>query len=368
MKLCVIGLRGIPNVMGGIESHCQQLYPRMAPNFEKITIIARKPYVKSECYTFGGVDIVPLWTIKNKFLETFLHTFIAILYARFVIKPDVIHLHAIGPGLLAPLGKLLGMKVIVTHHGADYNRQKWSSIAKNILKLGEKFSIRFADKVIVVGNSLTESLKLEYAKYSQKLLHIPNGTVGEFSISVPQEALPSDMPIVVKQYVLTVARLVPEKGIHDLVEAYKLTDQTKKLVIVGAADHNDGYSEQLLSQASDNIIFAGRREGEQLKALYQYAAAFVLPSYHEGLPIVALEAISAGSSVLLSDIEPNLDIGLPESCYFPVGNVKELAVKLGSIDQQSLTVDVAALMKKYDWDQIAQQTCDVLDNIGSVQA
>ena len=118
MKICAIGLRGIPDVMGGIESHCQQLYPRMVEKGDSVVVIARSPYV-----------VVSVWTLKHKFLETFMHTFFAILYARIFVHPDVVHLHAIGPALFTPLARLLGMKVVVTHHGADYDRQKWNRLA-----------------------------------------------------------------------------------------------------------------------------------------------------------------------------------------------------------------------------------------------
>ena len=123
MKLCAIGLRGIPDVMGGIESHCQQLYPRLVAQGAEVTILARSPYVENKPYQYQGVKVIPVWAMRHKFLETFLHTFVAIFYARLFVHPDVIHLHAIGPALFTPLARLLGMKVVVTHHGADYDRQ-----------------------------------------------------------------------------------------------------------------------------------------------------------------------------------------------------------------------------------------------------
>ena len=145
MKICAIGLRGIPDVMGGIESHCQQLYPRMVEKGDSIVVIARSPYVSRKKYTYKGVEVVSVWTLKHKFLETFMHTFFAILYARIFVHPDVVHLHAVGPALFTPLARLLGMKVVVTHHGADYDRQKWNGLAKFILKSGEKITIGCAD-------------------------------------------------------------------------------------------------------------------------------------------------------------------------------------------------------------------------------
>ncbi|MDP2596934.1 glycosyltransferase family 4 protein [Alteromonas stellipolaris] len=360
MKICAIGLRGIPDVMGGIESHCQQLYPRMVKNGASVTVIARSPYVKQKKYTFEGVNVLSVWTLKHKFLETFMHTFFAIIYARIFVHPDVIHLHAIGPALFAPLARLLGMKVVVTHHGADYDRQKWNGFAKFILKLGEKMGVVFGNKVFVVGKTLTERLKQQFPDHADKIVYVPNGMLPSFSGDISSDYLPQELSVSPQNYVLTVGRLVPEKGFHDLVVAYKKANTGLKLVIVGDADHRDEYSVTLLKQANDDILFAGRRGGDELKALFKHAKVFILPSYHEGLPIVALEAISAGTNVLLSDIAPNLDIEAPTDSYFPVGDTGSLSNKITNIDSLSLGMDQAGFLQKFNWDRIAQSTQDYI--------
>lgn len=361
MKLCAIGLRGIPNVMGGIESHCQQLYPRLVAQGAEVTVLARSPYVQKTAYEFQGVKVVPVWAMRHKFLETFLHTFIAIFYARLFVHPDVIHLHAIGPALFTPLARLLGMKVVVTHHGADYDRQKWNALAKGLLKAGEKMAIKFANKVLVVGKSLTDRLQQENPKQARKIDFVPNGAIADFDSNVTFNDLQATgLAIVEQSYIVTVGRLVPEKGFHDLVQAYLLTNIPQKLVIVGSTDHQDEYSRDLLSKASERVIFAGRREGAQLKALYKYAKLFVLPSYHEGLPIVALEAISADTPVLLSNIMPNLDIELDAENYFKVGDHADLAKKLALDIPKAPKNDI---LTKYDWDQIASTTNAMLNQV-----
>ncbi len=356
MKICAIGLRGIPDVMGGIESHCQQLYPRMVKNGASVTVIARSPYVEKHKYTFEGVNVVSVWTLKHKFLETFMHTFIAIIYARIFIHPDVVHLHAIGPALFTPLARLLGMKVVVTHHGADYDRQKWNGFAKFILKTGEKMGVIYGNKMFVVGKTLTQRLKQQFSNHEQKIEYVPNGMLPSFSGDISANFLPSNLDLSSGGYVLTVGRLVPEKGFHDLVKAYKLADTRLKLVIVGDADHQDDYSSSLRKESNENIIFAGRRSGNELKALYKHARVFVLPSYHEGLPIVALEAISAGTNVLLSDIAPNVDIEAPVDSYFPVGDTKSLSNKITNVEMLSLEMNQNEFLQKFNWDVIAQST------------
>ncbi|MBN24186.1 MAG: glycosyl transferase [Alteromonadaceae bacterium] len=357
MKVCAIGLRGIPNVMGGIESHCQQLYPRLVTQGMEVTILARSPYVQKGEYEFKGVKVIPVWAMRHKFLETFLHTFVAIFYARLFVHPNVIHLHAIGPALFTPLARLLGMKVVMTHHGADYDRQKWNAFAKGLLKAGEWMAINFGNKVLVVGKSLTDRLQQENPKQAHKIAFVPNGAPADFDTNVTLNDLQATgLAITEQSYIVTVGRLVPEKGFHDLVQAYLKADIQQKLVVVGSTDHQDEYSRDLLSKSSDRVIFAGLRKGAQLKALYKFAKLFVLPSYHEGLPIAALEAISADTPVLLSDIIPNLDIDLCADNYFSLGNLNELAQKI-QLPIPRCPRD--AILAKFNWEKIAEQTASL---------
>ncbi|QJR80192.1 glycosyltransferase family 4 protein [Alteromonas pelagimontana] len=356
MKLCAVGLRGIPNVMGGIESHCQQLYPRLVKAGMDVTVICRSPYVDTSVKEYKGVKLRSVWTIKHKFAETFLHTFLAIFYARFVIKPDILHIHGIGPALFTPLAKILGMQVMVTHHGADYDRQKWNTFAKSMLRLGESMAIKFADRAIVVGRSLTQRLKETFSKRANRILFVPNGTMADMDDNMSRDKLPKDLTLEAEKYILAVGRLVPEKGFHDLVKAYQNSSTPLKLVIVGNADHEDDYSRKLMAQRNENIIFAGRRQGDELNALYKFARVFCLPSYHEGLPIVALEAISAGTDVIISDIVPNADIGLPADCYFAVGNVEALTQKINQVEALNLKINKETFLNKFNWDTIALDT------------
>lgn len=359
-RICVVGLRGMPGIMGGIEKHCEQIYPRIAALDKQvhIQVIGRSPYlaVRSACHL--DVDIQSVWTLRNKYLETILHTFLGVLHARFVAHADLVHIHAIGPGLFAPLARLLGMKVVITHHGADYNRQKWSAFAKKLLRLGERLAISAAHSTIVVGASLCEELKRLYPEHAHKLVHIPNGATLESrqDDKALRHPVLDQFGLQPEQYVLAVGRLVPEKGFQDLVQAFAQSGAPYRLVITGSSDHPDEFSRNLLRQQSENIIFTGFQSGAALAALYANAALFVLPSYHEGLPIAALEALSFGRPVLLSNIKPNLDIKLPSNCYFPVGDCDALARKIAMQDYYCYRADTQAILASFNWDDIAQRT------------
>lgn len=357
MKICAVGLRGIPGIMGGIETHCQNLYPFMADDFD-IVVIARSPYVKAAT-VYRNVRVVPVWTLKNKYLETILHSFLAVLYARFSVRCDVIHLHAIGPALFAPLARLLGMKVVVTHHGADYDRDKWNTLARMILRLGEWNAVTFAHCVLVVGKTLAKQLQDKFPRKAGHIFYVPNGAVlPDLSQATAALLRQIDPRLLPGNYVLSVGRLVPEKGVHDLIAAHKQSGTERLLVVVGDADHEDAYSRQLKDQQSDTVLFLGRRQGAELATLFRYATLFVLPSYHEGLPIVALEAISADVPVLLSDIVPNKDLGLSNEHYYRVKGVDDLADKLMISD--SIPAISGDFLKQYQWSVIADITGGIL--------
>ena len=364
MKICALGLRGLPGVMGGVEQHCECLYPSMLAQYPDLDIwvLGRGPYLPGGRQVYKGINVVPLWSWRNKHFEALLHTLLAILYARFVIGPDILHVHAIGPALLTPLARSLGMSVVLTHHGADYDRQKWGRIAKMVLRLGEAVGIAFSDYTIVVGRSLSEAIRRRFPKYSNRIKYIPNGTP-ERSVNeagrIGEDDGPSRFGLAPGDYILAVGRLVPEKGFQDLIRAFNVADLQTKLVIVGGADHPDNFVCELQKNASDSIIFTGFLSGELLHSLRRQAALFVHPSYQEGLPIAALEAISAGLPILLSDIEPHRDIGLPERCYFPTGDLKTLATKLRESDYRFYKCDPEDVLSEFDWSKIAQQTVDI---------
>ena len=214
-----------------------------------------------------------------------------------------------------------------------------------------------------MGKSLTVRLQQAHPRHARKICYVPNGALTGVDANLSADKLPRDLDIVPGEYILTVGRLVPEKGFHDLVEAYRKSHSDLKLVVVGSADHEDAYSRALLEQASPNVMIAGRRSGDELHALYKFARVFCLPSYHEGLPIVALEAIAAGTQVVLSDITPNTDIGLPEDCYFRVGDTDHLATKFTKLESLNLQIDQGRFLETFNWDNIAVETYDVVNSL-----
>jgi len=365
MKIFVTGTRGIPDIPGGVEKHCQELYPLIAEQGHEVYVATRLPYVNHPQSQWRGVRLVHTYSPRCKSFEAIVHTFVAILKARW-IRPDIVHIHAVGPGLMVPLARLLGLKVVVTNHGPDYDRQKWGVAAKSMLRLGEYLGGRFAHAVIVISTVIADIITKRCGRPSHLIY---NG------VPLPEPCASSEQQerfgIQRKGgYVLAVARFVPEKGLHDLIEAFSSLDGDKQLVIAGDADHATTYSNTLRELASrDNrIVLTGYITGEALHQIYSHAGLFVLPSYHEGLPIVLLEAMSYGLPVLVSDIPANREVRLDQGRYFRPGDVNGLRNKLLELGQQSLSDMERQLFREriardYNWPNIAAQTIAVYEQV-----
>ncbi len=361
MKIVVIGTRGFPDVQGGVEVHCQNLYSCLAEAGCDVTVLARRTYVGREPYMYRGVKLVPLFSIRHKHLESFLHTLLAVFIAR-RHKPDVLHIHSIGPGFFVPLARLLGLRVVLTTHGENYRHLKWGPLAKIFLRCCECLGVSFADKVIAVSwHSAHENAR----KYGKMPAVIPNGVSLKGPLE-PGEKLRVNQ-LKPGRYFLAVGRLVPEKGVHDLLEAYsRVKGLDWRLVIVGDSDHDDQYSRDLKEKAArtPGVVLTGFLTGDPLREVFCNAGVFVLPSYYEGAPIALLEAMGYGLNCLVSDIAATREIALPEKNYFKPGAVAVLVEKLKEIaacpwSAQERSVQTEYVLKQYDWAFIARRTLGV---------
>ena len=367
IHLMVLGLRGFPNVQGGIETHAEHLCPLLSQLGCDVEVITRTPYQPLDVGDeWNGVRFTRLWAPKSKGFEALVHTFIGVLYAA-LKRPDILHIHAIGPALMTPLARLLGLKVVVTHHGPDYNRQKWDFVARQILLLGEMLGMRFSNSRIVISNVIRDIVLRKHTMHSELIfngVNIPEKSEAQHADNLGNHEILSKLDIAQTRYVLLVSRLVPEKRHFDLIEAFQQANiKDCKLVIAGDSDHPDEYVKQLLNKSSElpNVVLAGYQTGDALDALYKHASLYVLPSSHEGLSISLLEALSHGLPVLASDIPANLEVGLPEDQYFELGSTEMLKQKLihhfnHPVDSETLAQLQSWVAYQYNWDNIAKQT------------
>lgn len=361
MKICVIGLRGIPDVSGGIETHCEHLLPRLAalrPQ-DVFNLIGRSAYIGPQPYKFSGIYVLSAPSVPHTYLETISNALIAVFTARFRLKCDALHIHAIGPGLVAPLARLLGLKVVLTHHGDDFNRAKWNGLAKLSLHLGERLGVGCAHAVIAVSPSVTKRLQEKFPNRKGCIHYVPNGAD---HLVVPESAeaavIRGRYGLEVGTYNISVGRLVPEKRFDDLIIAHNKAKSGVKLVVVGGGEK--AYERRLKALAGPNVIFTGTLGHAEVGALVASSRLFILASSHEGLPIAALEASALGAPILLSDIAANRDLDLPERHYFPVGDIDDLASRL-RLDPENLRAP--ELIKLFNWDRVARETSAVYDTL-----
>ncbi|MGM9804679.1 MAG: glycosyltransferase family 4 protein [Muribaculaceae bacterium] len=358
MKIVVIGTRGIPNIQGGVETHCQQLYPRIAAMGHDVTVIRRSCYVSdnNKADNYRNVKLIDLYAPRIKSVEAIVHTFLAAIKAR-LLNADIVHIHADGPALMAPLCRILGMKVVMTNHGPEYNRSKWGSLAKCVLKTGEWLGTKFSNQVIVIARFINDILVEKYHRTDANLIF--NGVETPTKSTSTQYI--NQLGLQPKKYVLAVGRFVKEKAFHDLIEAFANSGLSNdyKLVLAGDADHEDDYSQQLKQLAAQHgVVLTGFIRGEKLNQIYTHAALFCLPSYHEGLPISLLEAMSYNLDVAVSNIEANKLSCLSNNDFFETGNTWQLSQLL----QTKLTnpcLNRTYDLSLYNWDNIACQVVDV---------
>ncbi|BCL74680.1 glycosyl transferase [Jeongeupia sp. HS-3] len=355
LKVAIVGLRGFPDVQGGVERHVESLAPLLVQQGARVTVYVREPYMRHFAGdVWQGVRFCRIWSPVGKSSEALVHTLLAVLAAAWQ-RNEVIHFQAIGPSFFAPLARLLGMKVVMTHHSQNYLSQKWGKGARLFLRTAERFGVLGAHRVVVISRHLQQWVAHAFGKDA---VLIPNGVTVFPAGSGDADLLPA-MGLAGARYLLHVGRLVPEKRHHDLIDAFlRRPPPGWKLAFAGAADHADAYSASVLARAGDNVVFLGRKNAAELASLYAHCGMFVLPSSLEGLPISLLEALSLGAPSIVSDIEPHLEMQLPAESYFPLGDVDALAERITHFAQIGARWDDWAerVRRDYDWHAVARNT------------
>lgn len=365
LKVAVIGHKRVPSREGGVEIVVEELSIRMAKKGIDVTVYNRRGRsangensdlaAKKE---YNGVKIKNALTINKKGLAAVTSSFFAGISAAFS-NFNVVHFHAEGPCATLWIPKLFGKRCIATIHGLDHQRAKWGGFASKYIMFGEKCAVRYADEIIVLSENVQNYFS---EKYDRKTVFIPNGI---------SKAEPIDADIIEKEYglkkddyILFLARLVPEKGLEYLINAFKNVKTNKKLIIAGAPSDTKDYAEYLYNLASDDerIQFVGFVAGKKLSELYSNAYIYVLPSDLEGMPISLLEAMSYGNCCLVSDIPECLQVIGDIGVSFKKGDQTDLANKLNYLCENETEVlkykkmSANYVTQKYNWDDVVDAT------------
>ena len=351
LKVCVFGLRGFPFVEGGVERHCESLYPRMDEGMD-FTVFRRRPYVKADG-DYPHIRFVDLPSTRFKGFEAVLHSFLAARRAA-GLRPDVVHIHNIGPALFSPVLRRAGIPVVLTYHSPNYEHGKWGKYARKLLRHSERVALANATRIIFVNRFQMEKFPEEVRK---KSVYIPNGIEPPLAPKGRDEL--DALGLEPGKYVLAVGRITLEKGFETLIKGFRASrHEGFKLVIAGGVESEHWYLERLERLAEgENVVFAGKVFGERLAQLYANAALYVLSSNNEGFPLVLLEAMSYGLPLLASNIPASHLVSLDADDYFPKGNEKALAEKIS--ERLAHPKKPSYDLKGHDWGRIAEKTAAV---------
>lgn len=368
LRIAMIGHKRIPSREGGVEIVVDELSTRMVKLGCQVHAYNRygrhtagKKFDQRRGKYYNGIRLITIPTPKASSLNAIVYSFFATVRALFG-GYDVIHFHAEGPCTMLWLPKLFGIHTVATIHGLDWQRSKWGDFAAKVLKFGEKIAARYADEVIVLSKNMQDYFG---EKYNRETKFIPNG------INRPEirtaDLISQQYGLEKNGYILFLARIVPEKGLHYLIEAYSQITTEKKLVIAGGSSHSHEYMSQIKEMASkdDRIIMTDFVHGHCLEELYSNAYIFVLPSDVEGMALSLLEAMSYGNCCLVSDIQENTEVVDDYAETFKKGNIMDLKEKMNELlnapevvrNYQKISRDY--ICDKYNWDKVVDETLNL---------
>ena len=369
MKIAMFGHKRIPSREGGVEIVVEELASRMAAMGHEVTCYNRGGHHVSGAEfdaqarkEYQGVRLKTVWTLDKKGLAAVTSSFFAALCAAFS-RAEVVHIHAEGPAFMCWLPKLFGKRVIVTVHGLDWQRAKWKSgFGAKYIRLGEKMAVRFADEIIVLSRNVQDYFK---TTYDRETVWIPNGV--RCPEIVPAGEITRTFGLEKDRYLLFLGRLVPEKGPHYLIEAFRSVKTDKKLVIAGGVSDSKEYAQELnnLAAGDERILFTGFVQGRMLEELYSNAYVYVLPSDVEGMPLTLLEAMSYGNCCLTSDIPECTEVTERNAAAFAAGDVEDLRKKLQELCDDTVLTEryketaQGYICGKYGWEDVVEKTLEL---------
>ena len=364
LNIVMFGHKRIPSREGGIEIVVEELATRMVERGHHVIVLNRRGKHVSggeveKVNEYMGVQVKTVATIDKKGLAAMTSSFTAAIKAA-VSKADVVHIHAEGPAAMCWIPKLAGKRIICTTHGLDWARAKWGGFATKYIKWGEKQAVKHADEIIVLSRGVQEYFK---TTYNRDTVFIPNG------VSRP-ELRPTDeiknlWGLEKDSYVLFLGRIVPEKGLRYLVEAWKGINTDKKLVIAGGSSDTEAFMNELKAAADDGVIFTGFQQGRVLEELYSNAYIYTLPSDLEGMPLSLLEAMSYGNCWVVSDIPECAEGVEDKAVVFKHSDVEELRKTLQELLDDPRKVQkykseaADFICQKYNWDDVVERTLEI---------
>jgi glycosyltransferase involved in cell wall biosynthesis len=359
MKIAILGTRGIPASYSGFETAVEQLASRLTARGHEVTVYCRPHVVDRKLTRYKGADLVHLRTVQNKYLDTFVHTFLSAVHAARTTKPDVALFFIAGNSPLCMITRWASIPAVINVDGLDSDRRKWPAFAKAYLRFAENTAPRWADRAITDSHAVADIFE---RRYGQRIGVVPYGVEdpGHDGTSTLEQ-----LGLEPRKYILFVGRLEPENNPHLLVEAFSRIGADRangmKLAIVGGAPYADDYIRQVWRTADPRVVFPGYVFGRGYWELQRHAYVFCAPTEVGGTHPVILEAMAAGNCVLVNDHPPNAETVGDAGIYFSRrAGVDDLASQLERLlADPSLVAEyrerALARSRLYSWDSVTDQ-------------
>ena len=358
-SVAMIGSRGFPGQTGGVERVLESVCPRLVERGGDVTVYCASWLEHPEA-SYRGVALRTVPSVRSKHGDTISRSIVATL-RELRGGASIVHYHGMGSAPLALLPRLFGKRVVVSVHAVDWRRSKWGPVARTLLRLGDWASVRFPHLTVAVADEVRRDLA---TRRRGRIEVIPNGAEPKHHVAprrIDAFGLERD------RFVLFVGRLVPEKGAHHLVEAFRrAAPGSYRLAIAGPPWYESDYDRELRALAGDDerVVFLGEADDELLAELYSNCRAFVLPSEVEGMSLSLLDALAFGCATVTSSIPANTDVVADAALVVPTGDVDALAdaiARLAADDALAADLRARAAARhgdEYDWDRIADQWAD----------
>ena len=372
MNVAILGTRGIPASYSGFETAVEQITSRLTARGHRVSVYCRPHVVDPSIREWKGAQLVHLPTVRNKYLDTFVHTLLSSVHAARRTKPDVALFFIAGNSPLCMITRLAGIPTVINVDGLDSDRRKWNRFAKSYLRAAERLSPRMATRAITDSHAVAAIYE---QRYGRQIGVVPYGA------EVPQRRetdVLERFELEPERYVLFVGRLEPENNPHLLVEAWSRIPTSKargmKLVVVGGAPYASEYINRVHRAADPRVVFPGYVFGPGYWELQKNAYLFCAPTEVGGTHPVILEALAAGNCVLVNDYRPNAETVGDAGVYFSgEEGVPDLALQLERLlDDPELVASFRERGLKraelYSWDAVAaayeQLLLEVSDSMG----
>jgi glycosyltransferase involved in cell wall biosynthesis len=352
MKIAILGTRGIPANYGGFETFAEQLSTRLVTRGHEVTVYGRKHYSLSEDRVYQGVKLVILPTIRHKYFDTIIHSFLSVIHAVFH-RYDVVLICNAANSVFAILPRMFGMPTLVNVDGLERKRKKWNWLGRQYYLVSEWLSTFLPTAIVTDAQVIQDYYATRYKKDSSMIA---------YGADVERRAAPEELEkfnLKPNQYVLYVSRLEPENNAHLVIEAYEKVATDLPLVIVGGAPYAHDYIAKLKSTKDKRIKFLGFVFGEDYRALQQNAYCYVHATEVGGTHPALIEAMGAGNCALVLNTPENLEVMGDAGIKYD--SSKDLTKQLRRVlDNPTLISEyraraMARVRARYDWEQITNQ-------------